>query len=134
MNVMKCICINDKNKPDNIPQSHWITQDKEYIIKRFEIIDKAKGIVGVILKDIDLTEINTSFTAFSIERFMFTTEASDMLLNLLSSTFGIDVTDVKHLLKDPDFKGFNISTSLKTDVIKQSNIVDVDIIKNLGDL
>lgn len=46
-------CIDNKNKPNEIPTSKWVKKDQEYNV--IEIVTDREGVEGYILEEIDLT-------------------------------------------------------------------------------
>jgi hypothetical protein len=65
---MKVICINDKNKPNEIPSSHWVKEGKEYTVVWAARLD-IQGIWGVKLAEIDLSAF-VPWTFFNSDRFI----------------------------------------------------------------
>ena len=52
---MKVICINDKDRPNEIPTSKWIVKDKIYTVVKVWHIRQKPGTYGVELAEIDLS-------------------------------------------------------------------------------
>jgi hypothetical protein len=50
-----CICINNHNKPNEIPSTHWLKKDTTYTITEFAILNIQNQTIGVRLAEIDLT-------------------------------------------------------------------------------
>lgn len=53
---MKVICINDKDRPNEIPTSKWIVKDKIYTVIKVWHIRQRPGTYGVELAEIDLSD------------------------------------------------------------------------------
>jgi hypothetical protein len=68
--MIKCICINDKGKPNDIPQNKWVKKGQEYTII-FTIMVLPQRTLAVQLEEIDLDESCSPYEYFLAERFMF---------------------------------------------------------------
>ncbi len=68
--MIKCICINDKDKPNDIPQNKWVKKGQEYTII-FTIMVLPQETLAVQLEEIDLDETCSPYEYFLAERFMF---------------------------------------------------------------
>jgi hypothetical protein len=51
---MKVICINDKNRPNEVPESHWVKEGKIYTVLRTCKLNIQGGKVGFELEEINL--------------------------------------------------------------------------------
>ncbi len=61
------VCINDKNKPKEIPANKWITFGHEYtVVSLGKTLDNK---LGFTLKDIELGEDTFPYDCFSANRF-----------------------------------------------------------------
>lgn len=98
--MIKCICINDKDKPPGIPDSHWVKIGKRYTA--VAIYDRVQpgAMLGVVLQEIDLTEVNTPYTCFSINRFGFKEEDLINLEMLIRNCEGLQDFDPVALIAD----------------------------------
>ncbi len=67
--MIECICINDKNKPEEIPQEKWVIEGAFYNITEVMAMTKQGGLLGCILAEIDLTTLNLEFEYFRLDRF-----------------------------------------------------------------
>lgn len=65
---MKVICINDKDRPNEIPTSKWIVKDKIYTVVKVWHIRQRPGTYGVELAEIDLSDC-FPYLYFSANRF-----------------------------------------------------------------
>jgi hypothetical protein len=66
---MTVVCVNDSNKPSEIPLEKWIKKGNTYtVVKQVQTLDNK---IGYILKEINLSEDNFPFRCFSAERFGF---------------------------------------------------------------
>jgi len=53
---MKVVCINDKNRPNEIPTSKWIKEKTEYTVIKADYLSIQNKILGYQLEEIDLTD------------------------------------------------------------------------------
>lgn len=72
MNLNKCICISNKNKPNEIPQSKWdlLIEGNEYTPIKYTKCNAQGGIIGVQIEEIDLSDCQP-YIYFDIKRFAF---------------------------------------------------------------
>lgn len=85
-----CICIDDRNRPAEIPISKWIVKDRAYTIKGFIIHNVQGGIVGVLLWEINLDGC-FPFETYAINRFgiikpEYQEEANNAIKNLMEES------------------------------------------------
>ena len=66
---MKILCIDDKNRPDEIPIEKWVVEGREYT-PIFWSWHVAQGIGGGEVEEIALDETNKPYTAFRMSRFV----------------------------------------------------------------
>ena len=65
---MKVICINDSDRPNEIPVSKWVVKDKIYTIDKVMRMNMQNGLLGFSLKEIDLSGC-FPYLYFSANRF-----------------------------------------------------------------
>lgn len=65
---MKVICINDRDRPNEIPISKWIVKDKIYSVVKIWHIRQKPGTYGLELAEIDLSNC-FPYLYFSANRF-----------------------------------------------------------------
>ena len=92
--MIECICINDKDKSDLIPQEKWIVEGLVYHITEVMAMTKQGGLLGCILAEIDLTTLELEFEYFRLDRFAIHVEDFSALNKL--------VQDFKELNDIPD--------------------------------
>lgn len=78
---MKCICINDKNRPADIPESHWIKFGETYTVTTVKFIPN--GTIGLAIEEISLEGISTKYDCFALIRFGFHENDMQELIALL---------------------------------------------------
>jgi hypothetical protein len=52
---MIVVCINDKDRPNEIPTSKWIEKGKEYTVIKADYMNMQNKILGYQLQEIDLS-------------------------------------------------------------------------------
>lgn len=85
-----CICINDKDRPSEIPISKWITKDKEYTIIEFIIMNMQNRTIGVKLAEVNIDDcfpyICYSANRFGIVLDAYAEEANEAVKQLLEES------------------------------------------------
>ena len=66
---MKIMCINDKNKPAEIPQTNWITQGTIYTLISVQHL-LSSGVLGFELDEVKLDESCFPYHYFNPNRFV----------------------------------------------------------------
>lgn len=80
--MIKCICINDKDKPKKIPQHKWITKDKEYTII-FASHVLPQNTLAFQLAEINLDKSCAPFEYFCASRFGINPKDLEALKNFI---------------------------------------------------
>jgi hypothetical protein len=65
----KILCINDKNRPNEIPLSKWIKKGEFYTPIKLLKCNVQGGILGFILAEIDLDASCEPYKCFDVKRF-----------------------------------------------------------------
>ena len=65
----KALCINDLERPNDIPTTHWVKRGQEYTVITMERMQMQGGQIGYELAEIDLLECCFPYTRFSAWRF-----------------------------------------------------------------
>ena len=87
--MIEAICINDKNKPKEIPQSKWLIEGNKYHIT-YTITCLPQRVIGVYLDEIDLTENEAPYEFFMLSRFAIKEEDLAKLLQLIKDCSDTD--------------------------------------------
>ena len=95
--MIKCICINDKNRPSKIPQNKWIKEGDEYTII-FTLIVLPQKTLAVQLEEIDLDKSCMPYEFFLASRFAFTKEELEKLTAFIEECNHVSLS-IKDLLK-----------------------------------
>jgi hypothetical protein len=95
--MIKCICINDSNRPTTIPEGKWIKKGQEYhiIFAHFLLPQKQ---LGVQLEEITLDESCAPFEYFLANRFGINQSDIERLIELVYETTKIK-TSIKELME-----------------------------------
>lgn len=76
---MKVICINDKNKPNEIPNSRWIKKGEKYTIIKLMVMKMQGDIAGVKIAEINNDDL-FPYTYFRLDRFGISEEELEKLV------------------------------------------------------
>ena len=88
--MVKCICIDDKNKPEIIPESKWIKEENFYHIIEIVVLLPSNKL-GVKLKEVKLTKTESPYEFYKLERFGFITpEDLEAFFKLLKDCMEMD--------------------------------------------
>ena len=71
---MKVLCIDDKNRPAEIPQDQWIEENVVYTVKQVINLPLQPGIAGFILKEVSLSPDCFPYEFYSSKRFAIIVE------------------------------------------------------------
>jgi hypothetical protein len=86
---IECICINDKNRPKEIPVNKWIKKDEKYtVIYTVTVLPQKQ--LAFHLAEIDLDESCHPYTYFLASRFAFTEENLLKLIELIKDCSDTD--------------------------------------------
>lgn len=91
--MIKCICINDKERPSRIPQEKWVEEGKEYTLA-FSMTVHPQKKLAFQLQEIDLDDSCSPYTWFLANRFAFKEEDIPALIEFIkecnSITFSVN--------------------------------------------
>ena len=97
--MIPCICIDDTNRPKEIPVSKWVKKDTEYTITNVYWMEKQK-FKGVDLSEIELDDSNLPYNCFALKRFAIPLEnLKDFVALCEASTFMNDVA-IEDMVKE----------------------------------
>jgi hypothetical protein len=80
--MIKCLCVNDRNKPDQIPQDKWIKKGTEYTLL-FSMTVLPQKQLAFQLEEIDLDDSCSPYTWFLANRFAFREEDLAALIEFI---------------------------------------------------
>lgn len=79
--MIKVICINDSNRPNEIPESLWIKKGDPYTVINACILHAQGGILGYELEEIDLKPYSP-YEYFDAKRFAVLSEPVESELEI----------------------------------------------------
>lgn len=87
--MVECICINDDNRPKQIPVNKWVKKGQKYnIIYTVRVLPQNE--IGVMLSEIELTDNELPYEYFLLHRFAFTEENLLKLIQLIKDCTDTD--------------------------------------------
>ena len=96
-----CICIDDKNRPLEVPVSKWVVKEQEYHITHVYHQYQQKGIKGVELAEFDISDC-VPYNCYRLDRFAFTEENLLKLIELMQQCTELNNID-SHSIVDKLF-------------------------------
>jgi hypothetical protein len=91
--MVEILCINDKDRPSEIPISKWVKEGEKYNVIRIVNIIPIPGFdhtkkIGFELLEIDLDESNEPYAYFDSKRFAFKPEDIEDLIEIAKYNIG----------------------------------------------
>ena len=105
--MIKCICIDDKNRPSKIPSHKWVKEGQEYTVI-FTLVVLPQKTLAVQLNEIDLDESCSPYSFFLANRFSFTQEDLEKLIAFIEECTHVNMS-IKDLLKQTNERTTNTS-------------------------
>ena len=100
--MIKCICIDDKIKPKEIPANKWIKKGNEYnIIYTLTVMPQKQ--LAVHIHEIELDETCAPYEYFLAKRFAFTHEDMHKLMQMIEDCSEIEFS-IDELMKETNFE------------------------------
>lgn len=99
---VKCICIDDTNKPKEIPSNKWVQKDKEYHIIHVYVQVNQGNIQGVDLAEISLDESCAPYQTFRLSRFAINIDDLPKLIELMKLCTELKDIDIEKLIKEEE--------------------------------
>jgi len=97
--MVKCVCIDDSNKPSEIPVSLWVVKGKEYHITHI-YFHHIQFIQGVELRELKLTEDCYPYESYKLSRFSFSEEGILNLVGLIKECSEMNEVDIYKMLEE----------------------------------
>ncbi len=97
--MIRCICINDKNRPAEIPARLWVTEGELYHIT-FVAFCLPQKTHGVSLYEKPLDESCMPHEYFRMDRFAILREDLDLFIQLCKDCSDLDDLVVEDLVKE----------------------------------
>lgn len=95
--MIKCLCIDDRNRPSKVPPTKWVTKGNEYTVI-FTLVVLPQKTLAVQLDEIDLDESCMPYSFFLANRFAFKTEDLEKLMAFIEECTHVNMS-IKDLLK-----------------------------------
>jgi hypothetical protein len=86
-------CINDKNRPSEIPIDKWLVKGTEYTISAFDKLAMLGGELGVQVEELDISDC-APYTYFAASRFGIVEDSPDELEDALEEV-SVKVRDIE---------------------------------------
>ena len=96
-----CLCINNKNKPNEILPQNWINEGTEYTIN-YVYYHVNQGIQGVTLDEIQTN--SEKYSSYRLDRFAFTKEGIDQLIELIKDCTELGKVDIMQLIEESNLE------------------------------
>ena len=80
--MIKCLCVDDSNKPNQIPQEKWLEKGKEYTLA-FTMTVLPQRQLALQVEEIDLDDSCSPYTWFLANRFNFREEDLKKLIEFI---------------------------------------------------
>jgi hypothetical protein len=99
--MVRAICIDDKNRPKEIPVSKWVKENNEYNIIHVStsLHEKTKNVLMFHLSELDISDCEP-YTAFRATRFAIHKDDIDKLIELTKLCTELNDVDVSVLTKE----------------------------------
>lgn len=91
--MIKCVCIDNENRPSKVPETKWLEKGKEYTLA-FTMTVYPQKKLAFQLQEIELDESCSPYTWFLANRFAFREEDLEKLIEFIKEcnkiTFSIN--------------------------------------------
>lgn len=77
--MISITCINDQNRPNEIPTNRWLKKENQYTISKIMIMKQQNGIAGVKIHEINNDDLYP-WTYFRLDRFGITKEDIERMI------------------------------------------------------
>jgi triphosphoribosyl-dephospho-CoA synthetase len=80
--MIKCICIDNDNRPSRVPETKWLEKGKEYTLAFSMTVHPQKKLAFQV-QEIELDDSCSPYTWFLANRFAFRKEDTDKLIEFI---------------------------------------------------
>lgn len=94
--MIRCICIDDSQKPRKIPESKWVKKGEEYTVVFVTVVLPQKEL-AFLLDEMELDESCAPYEYYLGNRFAFKDDDFDKLIEFVHECSGVNLS-VKELL------------------------------------
>lgn len=102
---IKCICVDDTNRPKEIPKDKWVKKGQEYTII-FAIVVLPQRELGIQLDEIDLDESCAPYEYFLAKRFGFRFQDLGRLAEFIDQCGQVNLS-MQELMEELQYEGQN---------------------------
>lgn len=95
--MIKCVCIDDKNRPSRVPENKWVKKGEEYTVV-FTLMVLPQKTLAVQLEEIDLDESCSPYSFFLANRFAFRQEDLQRLIEFIKECTEVNIS-IKELME-----------------------------------
>ena len=99
MQSIKVICIDDANKPKEIPQEKWVIKGETYHISHIFKQLLQPGIQGVELVEFDIS-MHEPYNCYRLTRFAFRPEDISKFVEMMNDCANLNDIDIQKLTKE----------------------------------
>lgn len=96
-----CLCINNKNKPNEILPQNWINEGTEYTIN-YVYYYPHLGLQGVTLNEVQTK--SEKYNAYRLDRFAFTQNGLNQLIELMKECTELGKVDIMQLIEESNLE------------------------------
>lgn len=96
--IVRAICVNDKDKPNEIPNNKWVKENELYHIIEISNHPLQGNIHGCKLKEVNLNGCEP-FEYYKLDRFAIFEEDLDKFIELLQACTDMNYLDITHAIK-----------------------------------
>lgn len=105
--MIKCICVDDKNRPSKVPPHKWVKEGQEYTVI-FTLVVLPQKTLAVQLDEIDLDESCMPYSFFLANRFAFSKDDMGKLVDFIEECTHVNMS-IKELLKQTNERATSTS-------------------------
>jgi hypothetical protein len=98
--MIECLCIDAKNRPEEVPMKKWISEGMKYHITHV-YYHSMQGIQGCSLHEVRLKDC-PPYNAFKLSRFAFTKKSLEDLKVMMKACSELNEIQISALLADCD--------------------------------
>ena len=98
---VKCLCIDDSNKPSIIPNNLWVKKGRVYTINWVYKMVNQNSIQGCDLDELDISKYHP-YNCFKLNRFAINVEDLLKLKELISNCTELSDVDISLLVEELD--------------------------------
>ena len=97
--MIECLCIDDTNRPNEIPMSNWIQKGFKYHIIHV-YFNELSQCNGAELAEVKIPANSRPYTAYKLSRFAFKEEDLERLKELIKNCNELDNFDVNKFVEE----------------------------------